>query len=517
LSDAVDRGITVTEMAPMDHPIDVSPETMAVFVGRALRGPLNEPLLIRDFGEYRHRFGDSWTRSSLGPAAKLFFEHGGRNLYVVRVANNARGAMLCLPASGSALVLRALEPGSTESIRAAVDYDGIAVNNEELFNLTLQRVDPGTGLVTDQELYRRAGYREDAENFIADLLLTSTIARVESPSPTHRPEPTVSANTPLDSAYVQHAQEGSDGQELSDYDLVGSRNDETGLFALQQIDQFDLLYLPPPGKCRDLGPASLLAAELYCRERGAMFIIDPETAWDTPAKAVEGVRHIGLASPSMIGYFPRMIERGDNDAAPRAVGAALAGLLCKLDRTYGPWHELDQQGMGFSRELRAASEVGNGDAQALSREGLNIIAKGEAGRARVRASVTMGRGSESHRKFASLPVRRLCLKIINTIDQATRWAVFEPDNSRLADRIRAQVTAYLASLSNMGAFEDDRFVVDCDAGLCKRADGVEHGVTILIVFRPLGCTETISLTLHQTVAGCRVATTAFAPVMEDCA
>ena len=129
----------------------------------------------------------------------------------------------------------------------------------------------------------------------------------------------------------------------------------------------------------------------------------------------------------------------------------------------------------------------------------------------------MGRGSEPHRKFASLPVRRLCLRIISTIDQATRWAVFEPDNLQLADRICAQVTAYLASLSNMGAFEDDRFVVDCDAGLCKRADSVEHGVTILITFRPLGCAESVSFTLHQTVAGCRVATTAFAPVMEDCA
>jgi hypothetical protein len=517
LSDAVDRGITVTEMSPMDQPIDVSPETTAVFVGRALRGPLNEPLLVRSFGEYRRRFGDCWTRSSLGPAAKQFFEHGGKNLYVVRVANNARGAMICLPASGSAIVLRALEPGSTESIRAAIDYDGIDEDNDELFNLTLQRVDPDTALVTDQELYRRANYREEAENFIADLLLTSTIAVVESPFPTHRPEPTVSVNTPFDSAYVQHAQQGSDGQELSDYDLVGSRSDETGLFALQQIAQFDLLYLPPPGKGRDLGPASLLAAELYCRERGAMLIVDPGVDWVTPAKAVAGVRDAGLASPSMIGYFPRMYERSDSDGARRAMGGARAGLLCKLDRTYGPWHDLDQQGMGFTRDLAAAFDVDDDDAHTLSREGLNIIAKGPAGRARLQASVTMGRGSESHRKFASLPVRRLCLRIINTIDQATRWAVFESDNLRLADRICAQVTAYLASLSNMGAFEDDRFVVDCDAGLCKRADSIEHSVTILITFRPLGCAESVSFTLHQTAAGCRVATTAFAPVMEDCA
>ena len=59
-----------------------------------------------------------------------FFENGGSNLYVVRVANNARGALVCLPASGSALVLRAMEPGSTERVRAAVDYDGISDDDD---------------------------------------------------------------------------------------------------------------------------------------------------------------------------------------------------------------------------------------------------------------------------------------------------------------------------------------------------------------------------------------------------
>ena len=74
MSDAVDRGFTVTEMAPMDKPIDVLRETTAAFVGRALRGPLNEPVLIHGFGEFRRRFGDVWSRSSLGPAAQRFFD-----------------------------------------------------------------------------------------------------------------------------------------------------------------------------------------------------------------------------------------------------------------------------------------------------------------------------------------------------------------------------------------------------------------------------------------------------------
>ena len=514
MSDAVDRSITVTVITAMDQPIELSPETTAAFIGRALRGPMNNPVLIHSFGEFRRCFGDIWSRSSLGPAVQQFFEHGGQNLHVVRLSNRARGAMICLPASGSALVLRALEPGSTESIRAAVDYDGLDDGADDMFNLTLQRIDPETGLVLDQEMFRRANYNEGKEDFIGDMLMSSTLARVEQPYPTHRPEPTVGPDTPFNTSYVQAVQSGADGDELSDYDLVGSRKSETGLFALQQIEQFDLLYIPPPGKCRDLGPATVLAAERYCRERGAMLIADPPADWVTPAKAIAGVRDLGLASPNMTSYFPRMVQRGDDDGAPRAIGGALTGLLCKLDRTFGAWHDLDQQGMGFSRDLLAACEVIEDDANMLSRKGLNVVAKGPAGRARICNSVTMGRGSEAHRRFASLPVRRLCLQVVKSIDHATRWAVFEADDASLANRIRSQVTAYLAAHANMGAFENDKFVVECDAGLCRRDDSVEHGVTIFIVFHPLGCTEPVSFTLHQTVAGCRVASTAFAPVME---
>ena len=92
MSDAFGRGITVTEIAARGDPVDVTPETTAAFIGRALRGPLNIPILIHDLGEFRRYFGDVWSRSSLGPTVRHFFEHGGRDLYVVRIANNARGA-----------------------------------------------------------------------------------------------------------------------------------------------------------------------------------------------------------------------------------------------------------------------------------------------------------------------------------------------------------------------------------------------------------------------------------------
>ncbi len=127
--------------------------------------------------------------------------------------------------------------------------------------------------------------------------------------------------------------------------------------------------------------------------------------------------------------------------------------------------------------------------------------------------MTMGRGCEEHRLFAALPVRRLYLHIVNAIDKGTRWSVFEKGDEQLAARLNSQVTAYLAAMADMGALETDEFTVDCDAGLCKRSDALGHGVTILVRLQPCGCSKPLSFTLHQTIAGCRVTSTAFAPVI----
>lgn len=492
----------------MDHPVDVAPETTAAFVGRALRGPLNSPVLVRSFGEFRRRFGESWSRSSLGPAVHQFFEHGGLQLYIVRVANNARGAMVCLPASGSALVLRAVEPGSTEVIRAAVDYDGI--DDDERFNLTLQRVNPTTGRVEDQEFLRRVSYREDAEHFVGNALLASKLARLSSPLPNHRPERTAGAGGPGSANYAEAVQVGTDGTELSDYDLIGSRRDRTGLFALERVEDFDILYLPPPGKGVDTGPAAILAAEQYCRERRAMLVVDPCAEWSTAAEAARGVRELGYASPNMVGYYPRMRERGSDDIA-RPAGAAIAGLLCKQDRTSGPWGDLDQSGLGLQRHLVPAVDIDDADTELLQRAGLNVIGGAVAGRSRVRGGLTMGRGSEAHRRFSHLPVQRFCLKIVSAIASATRWAVFEPPGPDCSRRVRGQVRTYLSCLADLGAFADDRFLVACEPGTNGRADAASPGVTVLLVFQPASCDVPVSLTLHQTASGCRVLSTAFAP------
>ena len=501
----------------MGEPIGVSSETIAAFIGRSLRGPLNTPILIKNFAGFRRRFGSHWHRSSLGPSVKQFFDHGGRQLYIVRVANNARGAMICVPAKGGFLVLRALEPGSTENVRIAVDYDGIDNEDEQHFNLTIQRVAPDTGLVVDQEIYLRLQCHETERAFIGDALLSSSLVRAQLPLPPGRPIASRRYGPEYESAYVGHAQHGTDGTALCDYDLIGSASRGAGLFALNQIEHFDLLYLPPPGRHMDLGPAAVLAAELYCRKRGAMFIMDPPEAWTSAKEAVVGVRRSGISSPNILSYYPRMCSKDDDELTPRATGGAIAGLLCKLDRAEGPWQDLDQHGFGFDRRLIPSTPVEIDDARSLVKEGLNVIAGNTAGRSTLCGSVTLGCGTQMERSFTSLTVRRLCLSITNAIDAATRWAVFEPDVPSVAEKVQSQVHAYMCYLANAGVFVDEAFLVQCNAGLHVHPIDPDRGITILLGFHPVGSDEPVSLTLHQTVSGFRVASTAFAPATAECA
>ena len=510
MSDTVDHGITVTEIATMDQPIDASMETTTAFVGRALRGPLDTPIVVHSLSEFQRRFGGKWSGSCLGKSVEQFFEHGGRRACIVRVANNARGAMLCLPATHGVLVLRAVDPGSSEQLRAAIDYDGIDENDTERFNLVVQRIDPANGLILDQEIFRKLVCSQQREGSIVDALLGSSLVQVQEPLPEHRPMQT-------DANYVEAAQAGTDGLPLSDYDLVGSASRGTGIFALNQLDHFDLLYLPPPDHERVPGPAAVLAAELYCHRRGAMLVLDPPLEWKNAQDALAGVRAGGYANSDVISYFPRMYTREDDGSSPQVVGGAIAGLLCKLDRLRGPWEDLDQRGFTLHRRLVPALDVSAQDAHLLVKEGLNVIAGQNPGHTMVCGSVTLAHGTQVGDEFASLTTRRLCLMITNAIDRATRWAIFDPNAASVTERIVNQVHAFMCVLSDAGAFADSQFVVQCDRGTHDRPIDPDRGITLLLAFHPCNSEQTVSLTLHQSVSGFRVATTAFAPVHAEVA
>ena len=488
----------------LDQPIDGLASTTAAFLGRALRGPLNTPVLINNFSEFRHRFGGFWSGSMLAQAVEQFFTHGGRQLYVVRIANNACGATIRLPGEYGLLTLEAAEPSSAEYLRAAVDYDNIETNKDERFNLTLQRVAPDSGVVLDQEIHRRLTCEPDSDLYVGSVLAVSSLMQVCGPIPSGRPAST-------DTGYVEQDEAGTDGLALSDYDLIGSANRGTGMFGLNAIEELDLLYMSPSTTNFVPGPAAVLAAELYCRRRGTILILDPPETWTNASEALKGVQDSGYASPDVLSYFPRAAMRGEEEGPSVAIGGAIAGLLCKLDRDCGPWEDLDQQGFELSRELLPALDISNNEAHLLVKGGLNVIAGQTPGQTMVCGSVTLARGSQSGDQLTSLTTRRLCSYIRNGVDCVTRVAAFDSNAEAVSERVVADVREYMYALFDAGGLRTDKFFVECDVHLGQEPNDLDCGMTILLTFDPSGSDETIKLNIYHTASGCRATSSAFTP------
>jgi phage tail sheath protein FI len=210
-------------------------------------------------------------------------------------------------------------------------------------------------------------------------------------------------------------------------------------------------------------------------------------------------------------YFPRG-RPSEGERTPRAAGAVLAGCLSRTDRLQGPWAGLDEDGVTLRTALAPAITLDELDTRQLVRASINAWCRDAAGRVRLVGGRTLSRGSGSHRMFKSLAVRRLCLRIVKAIDAATRWSLFEPADPRRVARVREQVVDYFGRLHSEGALDNDHFVVLCDAAR-KGPDGcVRRGVSLLLVFQPRGCSTPVSFALHQSSAGCRISSTAFAPL-----
>src|SRR5262245_11643462 len=184
---------------------------IAAFVGRALKGPVNEPVPIRSFADYTRVFGGLWQPSTLSYAVEQFFENGGRCAVIVRVVNGARPPTLTLPTSSGKLVLRGVGAGSREFLRASVDYDAIEAKDHEHFNLVVQRVrTAGSEQIEDQEIFRRLSITPGADRFIADALLESRLVRVQGIVPTERRSRTPPAASGAVIGYTHSNPDGDD-------------------------------------------------------------------------------------------------------------------------------------------------------------------------------------------------------------------------------------------------------------------------------------------------------------------
>ncbi|MEE9466235.1 MAG: phage tail sheath subtilisin-like domain-containing protein [Candidatus Neomarinimicrobiota bacterium] len=78
-------GVYIEELPSGVRTITGVATSITAFVGRALRGPLNDPKTINNYGDYERIFGGLWIKSAMSYAVRDFFGNGGGQAIIVRL------------------------------------------------------------------------------------------------------------------------------------------------------------------------------------------------------------------------------------------------------------------------------------------------------------------------------------------------------------------------------------------------------------------------------------------------
>lgn len=440
MADSLTPGMLVEEIPDRETTLGMSPAGLAAFVGAAPRGPLNAAVVVDSADEFERYFGVSGMDHPLQRCVHDFFLAGGERAAIVRVANGARPCTIRLPAREGVLELEALSPGRKEFLRASVDYDQVAASDDLTFNLVVQRLRaPGTERVADQEIYPRLSLCPTSERYVADVLLESRLVRVRGAAPPSRPAATVSTAPGYPVTWVDAADDGADGTALTDYDLIGSSAHGSGLFALDGIGPIDFICLPPGVDGRMPGPTLLLAALRYSRRQGAMLLLEPPSRTRDAEQALAWLSRLNIAGENALVLFPALA--GDARGEGRSAVGAVAGALSRTPADTSPV-------LGAS--FRPVVEMDPDACRRLQAAGINVIVRGRGGRMVLEGDRTLAPVECPVPAWRSLAARRLALSIERTLLQGTRWVVFEPPGSDLAQRLRSQLSGWLEALRFSG-------------------------------------------------------------------
>jgi len=229
--------------------------SITAFVGRAVMGPL-APTHCLGLADFERAFGGPAAGYPLADAVADFFGNGGSQAIIVRVFKGPAGAGDGLArASGGGLTLAAATPGAWANGRLSMSIEASGASGD-LFNLTLTYQAPDDGQTAER--FQNVSIKGDAGPRRLDQLLQtqSQLARVPAGA-----LPTATPTAVTDVAFAG----GVDSADLTAVDLTGDPELRTGIYALDNVDLFNLLCIPPDPADADYGDLATLyqATALY--------------------------------------------------------------------------------------------------------------------------------------------------------------------------------------------------------------------------------------------------------------
>ncbi len=174
-------GVYVQEISSGVRPIQAAGTSVAAFIGVAEKGPINKAVKVYNFTEYQNLYGGFLNNSYLSHAVLQFFNNGGTQCYIIRVAGaNTQTANIVLYDRGSSpdesLTISAVSPGFWGNSLAVVITNGTRDPGNE-FNLSVYWQDDEQTF-TLMEKFEDLSMVPDAPNFADTVIAASKYIRV---------------------------------------------------------------------------------------------------------------------------------------------------------------------------------------------------------------------------------------------------------------------------------------------------------------------------------------------------
>ena len=307
--------------------------------------------------------------------------------------------------------------------------------------------------------------------------------------------------------------DGADDTAIDDVAIRGLEANKTGLYALDDVDLFNILCIPAAttGTPLNLTAAqvSLILSEAtaYCDLHRAMFIIDiPQSVKDLTAMQTWMTQNDTLRDRNAAVYFPRVrIPDALNGGRLRDSGPSgtLAGIWAATDVARGVW----KAPAGVDTRLRNVPEIvynlADRENGVLNPLGINCLRTFPVyGNVSWGARTLLGSDLQAS-DWKYIPIRRLALFLEESLFRGTKWVVFEPNDEPLWAQIRMNVGSFLHDLFRQGAFQgqtpEQAYLVKCDAEINTPYEVDRGVVNILVGFAPLKPAEFVIIQIQQLV------------------
>lgn len=232
----------------------------------------------------------------------------------------------------------------------------------------------------------------------------------------------------------------------------GGPGARTGLKCFDEIDEIAIVAAPG-----QISPAVADALLSHCETRKDRFAI-----LDSPETITGGVDKLPKPRDSKYGayYFP-WIQVYDPDKGNIFVPPSghIAGVYSRTDSERGvhkaPANELVRGALGLKYN------VSKGEQDLLNPKGINAIRFLNGG-----IRIWGARTLSSDPSWRYINVRRLFIMVESSIERATQWVVFEPNDHRLWKRVQRTISSFLTLLwrngALMGTAPEQAFYVKCD-------------------------------------------------------